>query len=70
MREEYDFLNGIKNPYAKKNAKISINIRLDKEIIDYFKDLSDKSNIPYQSLINSFLADCAKQKKGLNLHWG
>jgi hypothetical protein len=36
MREEYDFSNSIKNPYAQKERKhISINIETD--TIAYFK---------------------------------
>ncbi len=67
MREEYDFTNAIKNPYTKNTKKICVNIDLDIEIIDYFKDLSKKRNIPYQNLINSFLADSTKQMKDKNI---
>lgn len=66
MRDEYDFSNAIKNPY-KKN-KINITIRLDEDVLDYFKSLSDELDIPYQTLINSFLKDCAKNKR--QLAWG
>ena len=64
MRAEYDFSNAIKNPYARKN-KTNITIRLDEDVLDYFKELSQKLDIPYQTLINSFLKDCAKNKKEL-----
>ena len=67
MREEYDFTNAIKNPYVKKSNKTNITIRLDNETIDYFKNLSEELNIPYQTLINSFLKDCVKNKKKPNL---
>ncbi|MDO9831425.1 hypothetical protein Q7381_07105 [Glaesserella parasuis] len=38
MREEYDFSNGIKNPYATtlKSKKV-VTIRIEDETIDYFK---------------------------------
>ena len=39
MRDEYDFSNAIKNPYVAKN-KQQITIRLDQQVIDYFKDMS------------------------------
>ncbi len=67
MREEYDFSNAIKNPY--KSQKTTVTIRLDKSTIDYFKNLSDEVNIPYQTLMNSYLADCAKSKKQPTFTW-
>lgn len=63
MREEYDFSNAVKNPY--KRNKINITIRLDEDVLDYFKSLSVDLDIPYQTLINSFLKDCAKNKRQL-----
>jgi uncharacterized protein (DUF4415 family) len=41
MREHYDFSNSTPNPYAKKLKK-QITIRLDEDVIDYFKQLSKK----------------------------
>lgn len=67
MREEYDFSNSVKNPYVRKN-KINITIRLDEDVLNYFKELSQKTDIPYQTLINSFLKDCAKNKMQLTWH--
>jgi len=68
MREEYDFSKGTKNPYAKK-LKQQVTINLNTETVDYFKALSGTSGIPYQSLINLYLTDCATQKKELHLSW-
>ena len=60
MREEYDFSNFVKNPYAQKEKKqISINIEV--ETIEYFKILAKKVDIPYQNLINSYLSDYEKR---------
>lgn len=50
MREHYDFSNSIPNPYVKKTKK-QITIRLDQDVIGYFKKLSEKNGIPYQNLI-------------------
>ena len=61
MRDEYDFSGGIKNPYVKPQ-KATVTIRLDKATVDYFKGLSEEANLPYQTLINSYLADCAARK--------
>lgn len=68
MRDEYDFSNAIKNPYTKVN-KMNITIRLDRDVVEYFKSLSQQLDIPYQTLINSFLKDCAHNKKQPNLEW-
>ena len=63
MRDEYNFTNAVRNPYVKKE-KIQITIRLNADTVDYFKDLSKQTNIPYQTLINAFLTDCvAKERK-------
>lgn len=65
MQEEYNFSNGRKNPYAKK-LKQQITIKIDYDTIEYFKEQSEDSGIPYQTLINLYLSDCAKQKKTAN----
>ncbi len=66
MRDEYDFSGARKNPYAKKLKK-QVTINLDADIIEYFKTESDAVGIPYQTLINLYLADCAANKKHLRL---
>ncbi len=68
MKAEYDFTNAKKNPYAKKLKK-QITINIDSDTIDYFKLQSDSSGIPYQTLINLYLADCATNKKKLQVSW-
>lgn len=64
MRDEYDFSNGIKNPYAKKLKK-QITINIDNSTVDYFKALSEEMSVPYQTLINLYLSDCAKNQRTL-----
>ena len=68
MKDNYDFSNSIKNPYAKKLKK-QITIRLDEDTIDYFKEMADDKDIPYQSLINLYLRDCASTHRKLKLKW-
>jgi uncharacterized protein (DUF4415 family) len=68
MRKEYDFSKAGKNPYASQLKK-QITIRLDEDSIDYFKEISDQVGIPYQSLINLYLRDCAAQNRKLDLRW-
>ena len=64
MREEYDIknLNPRKNPYAVKTKRhVTININTD--TIEYFKEMSSETGIPYQVLINLYLDECVKEKK-------
>ena len=68
MRKEYDFSAAKKNPYAAQLKK-QITIRLDEESITYFKSISEDVGIPYQSLINLYLRDCAASRRKLNLDW-
>ena len=62
MRTEYDFSAAMKNPYASKVRK-PISIRLDTQAIDYFKTLGEEMGMPYQSLINMYLMECAADRK-------
>lgn len=68
MREEYDFSNARPNPYAK-NLKKQITININVESVDYFKKQAERVGIPYQTLINLYLADCAKHDRQLELTW-
>ena len=68
MRDEYDFSNAVKNPYAK-TGKTVVTIRLDTDFIEYFKALAANINLPYQTLINSYLLDCVKTKKMPTISW-
>jgi uncharacterized protein (DUF4415 family) len=70
MRDHYDFgkMKGQKNPYVKQ-LKQPVTIRLDKATVAYFKALAEEVGMPYQSLINVYLRDCALKQKRLNLRW-
>ena len=68
MRKEYDFSAARKNPYAAQLKK-QITLRLDEESITYFKTISEDVGVPYQSLINLYLRDCAASHRKLNLNW-
>ena len=69
MRDEYDFTQGVKNPYVKE-PKATVTIRLDKATVDYFKALSEQVNMPYQTLINLYLDDCVAKKMQPSVVWG
>jgi uncharacterized protein (DUF4415 family) len=68
MRKEYDFSISRKNPYVAQLKK-QITIRLDEDSITYFKAVSEEVGIPYQSLINLYLRDCAASRRKLSLNW-
>jgi predicted DNA binding CopG/RHH family protein len=66
MRKEYDFsqLKGRKNPFVKR-LKREIRVRVENETIEYFKNLSEETGLPYTSLINLYLNDCAQERRKL-----
>lgn len=68
MRKEYDFSKAKKNPYAKR-LKRQVTIRLDERVLEYFKSLSSETEIPYQTLINLYLLDCADKERRISLRW-
>ena len=71
MRNEYVFSDGIKNPYTTgiKKQKRQITINIDSSTIDYFKKEALNIGIPYQTLINLYLSDCAENRKKLQMTW-
>ena len=42
-------------------------IRLDEQVIDYFKNMAEETGMPYQNIINYYLLDCVKEKKHLEV---
>lgn len=70
MRAHYDFskMKGRKNPYLKL-LKQPVTIRLDRDTVEYFRGLAEKTGLPYQSLINLYLRDCALQRTQLSFRW-
>lgn len=68
MRKEYDFSKSKRNPYAKA-LKRQITIRLDEPTVEYFRQLAGGIGLPYQSLINLYLRDCASHHRTLRMNW-
>jgi len=70
MKKEYDFskMKSRKNPYASKLKK-PVTIRLSEDVIDYFKGMAEDSGVPYQSLINLYLRDCANRHRKVDIQW-
>ena len=68
MRAEYDFTKAKKNPYARRLKK-QITIRIDEPTLAYFQELAEQNGLPYQTLINLYLRDCASKGKRLALRF-
>ena len=68
MKKQYDFSKARKNPYARQLKK-QITIRLDEPTIEYFKGVAELSGVPYQTLINLYLRDCAQKGRKLSMDW-
>ncbi len=70
MKEHYDFskMKGRKNPYVK-HLKQSVTMRLDRDTVAYFKSMAEEAGIPYQTLINLYLRDCALNQRKLRMKW-
>jgi len=70
MRKEYDFskMKSRRNPYASK-LKRQVTIRMGEDVVEYFKQLSEETGIPYQSLINLYLRDCMAHERKPDLSW-
>ncbi len=69
MRKQYDFGAARGNPHARRLKK-QVTIRLDERVLDYFKSMSEENGIPYQTLINLYLLDCAEKERRLSMKWG
>lgn len=68
MRRFYDFSDAKPNPYAARIKKV-VTLRLELEVIAYFKSLAAELGIPYQNLINLYLRDCASESRRPALSW-
>jgi uncharacterized protein (DUF4415 family) len=70
MREHYDFskMKGRNNP-STKHLKQPVTMRLDRDTVTYFKSMAEETGVPYQSLINLYLRDCAVNGRKLEMKW-
>ena len=70
MKKEYDLskMKSRKNPYAARLKK-SVTMRLSEDVISYFKQMVEKSGVPYQNLINLYLRDCVAQQRQIDISW-
>jgi len=68
VKDEYDFSKSEKNPHTKK-LKRQVTMNIDSETVDYFRAQAQISGIPYQTLMNLYLSDCAAQARQLHIEW-
>ena len=70
MRKEYDFkkLRRAEPKYLKR-IKEPVTMRLDPHVIAYFKELAERSGLPYQSLINYVLQEYAARELEPSANW-
>lgn len=70
MKKEYDLskMKSRRNPHAKR-LKRQVTLRMGSNVIEYFKEMSEETGIPYQSLINLYLQDCVESNRKLEMHW-
>ncbi len=68
MRKTYDFSKAKRNLYARR-LKRQVTIRLDDSMIGYFQGLAREVGVPYQTLINLYLGDCAASGRKLDMRW-
>ena len=68
MRKQYDFSQARKNPHARRLKK-QITLRIDQPTIQFFRDSSESSGIPYQTLINLYLRECAAARRKPTIAW-
>ena len=54
LEENYDFSDGTRGRFYKPK-KVPTTLRLDNDIILYFKKKASEQKVPYQSLINALL---------------
>ena len=70
MRKEYDFATLKKaEPRYMKRLKQPLTIRVDPQVVRYFKALATRTGLPYQSLINYVLADYARHGLEPSARW-
>ena len=70
MKSNYDLktLKWKRNPYIRLLKK-SVTIRLDEDVVDYFRHMGEKEHVPYQSLINGFLRFCKERGLRPKISW-
>ena len=66
MKKQYDVTKARKNPYAARLKK-QVTMRIDETTIAFFKNMAASTGIPYQTLMNLYLRECAEKGKRLEM---
>ena len=66
MPAEIDFSESVPNPYVGR-VRRRVTINIDSDTVDYFKEESRLTGVPYQTIINLYLGQCAREGKHLTL---
>lgn len=64
MKSNYDFSKGTRNPYSNI-LKTQITIDIDGATLEYFKNMAEEYDLPYQTVIGLYLLDCKNNKRRL-----
>jgi uncharacterized protein (DUF4415 family) len=64
MKNEYDFSKGVRGRFYRPN-KVQKTLRLDEDIIEYYKRIAQEKHVGYQTLINSALRDSIEHPEGM-----
>ena len=64
LKDDYDFSDGIRGRFYTPR-KVPTTLRLDNDIILYFKKLASEKKVPYQTLINALLRKEAQSVEDL-----
>ncbi|MBI5234629.1 MAG: BrnA antitoxin family protein [Deltaproteobacteria bacterium] len=56
LKKEYDFSKGIRGRFYRP-TKVSTTLRIDDDILIFFKKLASEKKLPYQTLMNVVLRD-------------
>ena len=54
MLDEYNFSDGVRGRFYEPK-KIPVSLRLDNDIVLFFKKMASEQKVPYQTLINRVL---------------
>ncbi len=63
MLEEYDFSKGRRGPVISRKGKTRITIWVDTDILEWFRDESEREGHGYQTEINQALRNYIRQDK-------
>jgi len=58
-----------KRAHYSRRIKRPVTLRLDEPVVAYFRRLSQQLGLPYQTLINLYLRECATRRMRPSFDW-